>query len=109
MIDDMTNHISKEISLLRVNAFPTLDEGVSMTKLQPFPRTLGKFFSKIISDLANKQYQLIESYCHDLLSFTETINYKTRGSGSSRKSERISGLTKQDNWKASKRLCSTRE
>jgi hypothetical protein len=81
LIDDLSKHISKEISLLRVNSVPLLDEGISPTKLQPFPRTLGKFLKKLLDDLKQKQYKLIESYCEDLFTFTETINYKTRGQG----------------------------
>jgi len=77
----MTKHISKEISLLRVNSVPLLDEGISPTKLQPFPRTLGKFLKKVLGDLKKKHVTLVESYCEDLLTFTETINYKTRGTG----------------------------
>jgi hypothetical protein len=85
----MTKHISKEISLLRVNSVPLLDEGISPTKLQPFPRTLGKFLKKILDDLKKKHVTLVESYCEDLLTFTETINYKTRGSGKCNWNDRL--------------------
>lgn len=84
IVDDMTRHISKEISLLRVNSPGLLDEGISPTKLQPFPKTLGRFFTKLLADLKNNEVPLVESYCKDLLNFTETINYKTRGSGNQR-------------------------
>lgn len=81
MIDDMTKHISKEISLLRVNSPGLLDEGINPIKIQPFPKTLGRFLSKIMIDLQNNDTVLIEAYCKDLLNFTDSINYKTRGSG----------------------------
>lgn len=81
ILDDMTQHISKEISLLRVNSAGLLDEGVSSAKIQPFPRVLGGLFKRILSDLDRGALALIRAYCADLLAFTETINYKTRGSG----------------------------
>ena len=77
----MTGHISKEISLMRVNDSPILNEGTNNSKLQPFPRTLGRFFKRILVDIREKQYDLVKAYVGDLLDFTETINYKTRGTG----------------------------
>jgi hypothetical protein len=89
----MTNHISKEISLMRVNSIPVLDGGISASKLQPFPRTLGRFFKKILTDLKGGHTQLIEAYCKDLFEFTETINYKTRGSGRRFSIEHVGDIT----------------
>ena len=87
IVDDMTKHISKEISLLRVNSPGLLDEGISPSKLQPFPKSLGRFLTKVLTDLKKNEIDLVQTYCKDLLSFTETINYKTRGSGNQRNSK----------------------
>ena len=81
LLADMTSHISKEISLLRLIPGNECHDQLAPRKSQLFSNILLKFFKRIVIDVKEGRQALISSYCQDMAYFLEGKAYESQEQG----------------------------